>query len=441
MTTANASSKRRGPSQAKETKEKLVTISTRRIQEQFTRNLLDELARQTSLLSERGDSEPRLAQELLMDAFRERATDIHIDPQSGGYRVRLRIDGELYDAALLTENQARRLINQFKTWAELDPGVDFAPTEARWTFELEDRMVHLRLSGVPCINGEKISIRVLDPRRVEHRLHDLGMVDSDRKRVEEWLESVKGAFLVAGPTGSGKTTTLYALLHELKQRSRSIVTIEDPVEYQIDGICQVQVDRRHDLTFAQGLRTILRLDTDFLMLGEIRDAESARAAIDASIGGRVLLSTLHSPDAAGAVTALRNWGLRNDEIAVNVSVIVAQRLVRVLCPRCKQRRPLPKMHKAWFEAMGGKAPTHAYQPVGCDDCSGTGYLGRTGVFEVWKLDESDYEMILNGTDERSLRQHVMGNGHRSLLADVADKMRQGVTSMEEIMRLPWLVLK
>ncbi len=435
MTTASASRKRNGDADTN-----LVSISTRRIHEHFTQLLLAELSRSHTAPVERLEEgePPRLAQELLMDAFRERATDIHIDPQSGGFRVRMRIDGELYDAALLTHGQARRLINQFKTWADLDPGAVFTPKEARWTFDVDDRLVHLRLSDMPCINGEKLSIRILDPERVEHRLGDLGMVDADRKHIEDWLSSVSGTFLVVGPTGSGKTTTLYALLHELKLRSRSIVTIEDPVEYQIDGVCQVQVDRKHNLTFAQGLRTMLRLDTDYLMLGEIRDPESARAAIDASIGGRVLLSTLHSPDAAGAVTALRNWGLRNDEIAVNVSVIVAQRLVRVLCPNCKRKKALPKTHKTWLEALGGKAPSHSYQPVGCDECSGTGYRGRTGVFEVWKLDDSDYELILNNTDERTIRQHVLADGHRSLLADVTDKLREGITSIEEIMRLPAL---
>jgi len=383
---------------------------------------------------------PYLASLLLQDAWRERASDIHLDPQSGGYRICFRIDGVLYVAALLTREQAHRLVNQFKTWAKLDPVHTFTCQESRWTYSIDDQLLHLRLTGVPCVNGEKLTIRLLNPKRVEHRLDELGLSESHFEHIQAWLNNIKGMFLVVGPTGSGKTTTLYGLLHELIAHGKSIVTIEEPVEYQIDGISQIQVDRRHDLTFAQGLRTMLRLDPDYLMVGEIRDAESARSATDASVGGRILLSTLHSPDSVGTITTLRNWGLKDYEIAANVSVIVAQRLVRVLCGHCKEKRALSKTQQAWLASIVGNGSKidQAWFVVGCDRCGQTGYVGRTGIFEVWRLNEEDYESILAGQDEHALREQLLKRNQPLLLADAIEKFKEGITSLESLQAIAGL---
>ena len=322
----------------------------RAIRESLTRLLLEELEHPGTHIDVEGESEG-LAECLLRDAWRERASDVHLDPQTGGLRVRFRIDGRILDAALLTPAQAGRLVNQIKTLSNLDPITTFRPQSARWTYAMDEREVDVRVTTAPSINGEKLAVRVLDPAQVSHSIHELGLSQHHEQHIGDWLGSINGMFLCTGPTGSGKTTTLYALLHQLKQRERAIVTIEDPVEYQVDGIAQMQVNERHGLTFAEGLKAMLRLDPDYLMLGEVRDKSSARVAADASIAGRVLMSTLHSRDAVGTVTALRNWGLTDHEIAVSLSVVVSQRLVRRLCPKCATVQPPSDAARRWLESL------------------------------------------------------------------------------------------
>ncbi|MBI1336449.1 MAG: type II/IV secretion system protein [Phycisphaera sp.] len=377
----------------------------------------------------------RLAEDMIRDAVRERATDIHIDPQSVGSRIRLRVDGRVIDTAVLNEMQTHRLVNQVKTLADIDPVKTFAPEDARLTYELDGNLIDIRVTIVPCVTGEKIAIRLLDPQRVSSNITSLGLNHDAESELKDWLAGVSGLFLVTGPTGSGKTTLLYALLHEIRKHQRSIVTIEDPVEYQIDGITQVQVDTRHGLTFAQGLRTMLRLDPDYLMLGEVRDAESARSAIDASISGRALMSTMHARDAVSTLSALRNWGATDLEIAVSLSVVVAARLVRRLCENCRQECPVTDEQKKWLAAMGVPSPKKNFTSPGCPSCKNLGYLGRTGVFETWRLDESDYDLILTGVDEHSMRKHLARKKHRTLVHDAMDKVEAGITSLAELQSL------
>ena len=243
---------------------------------------------------------------LLRDALRERATDVHLDPQADGVRVRFRIDGRLHDAASLSRDHGIHLIRHFKAISNLDPVNTLRLADARITYGLDGEDVDLRLACAPTVAGEKLSIRVLDRSRVEQRLDELGLSPQDDERIRQWLAGASGMFLVVGPTGSGKTTTAYALLHELKGHERSVVTIEDPVEYQVPGINQIPVDHHREMGFAEVLKGVLRLDPDYVRVGEIRDRAPARAAADASASGRVLMTTLHSPDAVGAVTSLRN---------------------------------------------------------------------------------------------------------------------------------------
>ncbi|MFO8027326.1 MAG: ATPase, T2SS/T4P/T4SS family, partial [Opitutales bacterium] len=250
-----------------------------------------------------------------------------------------------------------------------------------------------------------------------------------------WISDIQGMFLVVGPVGSGKTTTLYALLDELRHRERSIVTIEDPVEYRIEGVTQMQVSARRDFTFANALKSILRLDPDYIMVGEMRDGKSASAAMDAAMTGKVLLSTLHSKDAVGAITALRNLGIEDFEIAAMLELVAAQRLVRKLCPECKREESVKHIDRVWMESVDRESPEKAYYPQGCEACGGLGYHGRTGVFEIWNLGEKEKELLLQHPDERSLRKQIREWGLPSLLDAAWSLLESGETSPEELRSL------
>jgi general secretion pathway protein E len=399
------------------------------IHDQLNRVLLEQLESKPAVTAVAG---PALARALLEDALRERATDIHLDPQGGGVRVRFRIDGVLLDGTFLTHDQGQHLINQYKTMARLDPLPPYVPRESAFVHELEDRELDVRVTTVMCVGGEKTTLRLLDPRRLTTRIHQLGLDDDKLRRIQLWLDNINGMFLVTGPTGSGKTTTLYALLHELKQTQRSVVTIEDPVECPIDGITQLQVNDERGLTFAEGIQAMLRLDPDYLHIGEIRDAESGRAAIDAVSSGRVLLGTLHSRDAVGTITGLRSWNLTDHEIAATLSVVVAQRLVRVLCPECRRHAAIDESDRRWLEELGREVPDRAWQPGRCRSCDGIGYRGQTGIFEIWQLDEEDFQLILDHADERKLRSRLAAKSHAFLLCDALAKANAGVTSIAEV---------
>jgi general secretion pathway protein E len=382
----------------------------------------------------RGDSDVQvLADALLRDAIRERASDIHLDPQRGDVALRFRIDGAMVDVANLAPGPAGRILNQFKALTKVPPVSLFAPEESRFTYTLEGEDVDLRVVYAPCLAGEKMTIRLLDTRQLRHDIRELGLAGMMLDHVEQWLNNVAGMFLVTGPTGSGKTTTLYALLHELRLLERSIVTLEDPVEYQIDGIAQLQVDEEHDLTFHNGLKAMLRLDPDFLLLGEIRDIESARAAAAAASSGHVLISTLHSHDPVNAVTTLRNWGLEDYEITASLQVVVSQRLVRRLCPACHRREAPDPRERRWLHAIGEEIPEEVWRAVGCDECQRLGYRGRIGLFEVWRLQEPALELIADHAPERILREHLHARDHGTLLGDGLAKARAGETTVSELL--------
>jgi len=381
-----------------------------------------------------------LALALIRDAWRERATDIHIDPYTTGGMIRFRVDGNLLDAIYLSPDQTRKITNQVKVLAQVDPVRSFVPHDARWTQQMDDEHeFDIRLTTAPCITGEKIAMRLLDPLQAEQRISELGFCGMDERAIKEWLRSVNGMVLTTGPTGAGKTTTLYALLHELKGRQRSIVTIENPIEYHVDGIVQMQVDERHDFTFPRAIKTMLRMDPDYMMVGEVRDPQSARAAADAAMSGHVLMSTLHSRDAVGAVTALRNWGLKNLEIAVCLSVVVAQRLVRRLCNNCKATRKPTDEEARWLDAMTLPVPDEVHQGEGCDQCRRLGYRGRIGVYELWRIDQEDYDLILHGADEKTLYKALQVKAHATLLHDALEKVVDGITSVAEMQSMGELV--
>lgn len=378
---------------------------------------------------------------LLCDAVREGASDIHLEPDTEGTRVRLRVDGVLRDATLLPREEGIRLIRHFKTVADLDPIPSFRPQDARWSADVDGQKIDLRLAVVPCIHGEKLTLRILDPRRIKRRLGDLGLSDEAENSIRSWLNPMSGMFLVCGPTGSGKTTTLYALLHELKLAEKSVITIEDPVEYAIEGITQVQVNPRRGLGFTEGLKASLRLDPDYLLLGEIRGPEAARVALEAAISGRGLMSTLHARDCVSVVTALRNWGLANHELAASLEVVVSQRLVRRLCPHCREQRATTDAHRTWLESLAVQAPGESSYPQGCTECNELGYRDRVGVFETWRLDETDVDLIVGGADEHTIRDKLAKRSHALLLQDALAKVESGTTSLDEVSKLPGLAVQ
>jgi type II secretory ATPase GspE/PulE/Tfp pilus assembly ATPase PilB-like protein len=376
-----------------------------------------------------------IVDELISKAVGMGASDIHLTPYSDRVLVRIRIDGAMLDVLQLPVPAGMHMIRHFKVMAGLDPTRSFRPCDARQTRSVDGHEVDLRLACAPCIAGENLAIRLLSPQRLKRTVEDLGLCEPERCPIEQWLTGSAGMLLATGPTGSGKTTTLCALLHELKMTDRCVVTIEDPVEYQIDGVAQMQVDERHGLTFAEGLRSMLRLDADYLLLGEIRDAESAQVALEASTSGRVLMSTLHSRDAFGAVTALRNWGLADHEISTCLSMVIAQRLVRKICPHCRRRDPPTDTTVQWLTMLGLPVPKSTWHAVGCAQCHDIGYTGRTGVFEVWSLGEDAYQLILAHTDERKLRESMVALGHRPLILDGISMAAQGIVSFDELRML------
>ncbi|MEJ1472261.1 MAG: GspE/PulE family protein [Candidatus Sedimenticola sp. (ex Thyasira tokunagai)] len=403
-----------------------------RPQRQHLVSELLEIIREREELADEMQDYPLEVDGLLRDALREGATDIHLDPRRQGLLVRMRIDGIVLDATLLNHDQATRLINQFKSMVQLSPVTHFLPEEGRAGYDLDGESLSLRLTEIPCLNGNKINVRLFRHQSAPHQLDQLGLHEKALEDLQEWIGNISGMLLVCGPAGSGKTTTLYALLHQLRLHEINVVTIEDPVEYEIDGINHMQVDQQHGLDFASGLQAILRLDPDYLMLGEIRDAASAHAALAAAASGHPLMSTLHSRDAVGVVDALRNMGLNGHDISANLMLVLAQRLVRMLCPHCKSEEPPTEEERQWLQLLGREVPERVSRANGCGSCKGLGYLGRTGVFEVWRSDPDEYEMILEGADRRTLYRHLAQRNHRFLLDDGLTKVAQGITTLSEL---------
>ena len=372
-----------------------------------------------------------LAEALLEDAVRENASDIHLDPIAEGYQVSFRIDGALVQTLPLLPEPGLHLLRFFKARADLDPAFALRPQDGRAALTLAGGEVSVRVATGPGVRGEKLALRLLPHALTRPPLDQLGLNAVDYAALSRALNDVRGMILISGPTGSGKTTTLYALVRELARSGRSIVSIEDPVEYVLDGVTQVQVNDRQGLTYAEGVKGLLRLDPDVIMLGEMRDAASARAGLDAADSGHVFLSTLHARDAAGSISVLRHFGLADHEIAASVDLLVAQRLVRRLCPACRRLEPPTSDETQWLQLCGRPAPEQTWHAVGCPECGGSGYRGRTGIFEIHRLREADADLILAHADEHTLRRHLRRLGALSLLEDDLEKVADGITSIAE----------
>ncbi len=376
----------------------------------------------------------KLVYSILAQAVGEGASDIHLEPSQSELRIRFRVDGVLKEAAHVPKRMISAVISRLKIMSELDIAEKRVPQDGRVSISVEERRIDLRITTLPTQRGEGATIRILDEGNAQRSLDDLGMDGSARARFEDAFARAYGAVLVTGPTGSGKSTTLYAALQALNQVERKIITIEDPVEYRIDGINQINVNRKAGLDFATGLRSILRADPDVVMVGEIRDAETARIAIEAALTGHMMLSTLHTNDAPGAIARLTEMGIETFLTASAVDCVVAQRLARKLCPHCKRRAIIPAA--ALLEAgIGVAADIEAYEPVGCARCGHDGYRGRVGVYSVMSLSERLKEMTVTRSSEPDIAAVARQEGMLTLREDGIIKVRVGTTSLEEVLRV------
>jgi type IV pilus assembly protein PilB len=376
----------------------------------------------------------KLVYSILGQAVGEGASDVHFEPGEGEMRVRFRVDGVLREAAHVPKRMVNAVVSRVKIMSDLNIAEKRVPQDGRVSVTVEERRVDLRVTTLPTQRGEGATIRILDKDNAQRTLDDLGMDGDGRARFEDSFHQAYGAVLVTGPTGSGKSTTLYAALQEMNDVEKNIITIEDPVEYRLEGINQINVNRRAGLDFATGLRSILRADPDIVMVGEIRDGETARIAIEAALTGHMMLTTLHTNDAPGAVTRLTKMGIEAFLIASAVDCVVAQRLARKLCAHCKRRTIVPPQALAEAEIrVGGEL--EAYEPVGCSRCNQSGYRGRVGIFSVMRMSERIKEMAVAHASEAELATTAREEGMLTLREDGLGKVRAGLTSLEEVIRV------
>lgn len=396
--------------------------------------LVEEMPAAEDLLDSHDDAPViRLINGVIAEAVRVGASDIHLETFESRLLVRLRVDGVLREALSLNPRMAPLLVSRIKVMARLDIAEKRVPQDGRIALMLGGRNLDVRVSTLPSRGGERVVMRVLDRDRTGVDLDALGMAADVRSAFETALSDPHGVILVTGPTGSGKTTSLYAALSKLNDGQRNILTVEDPVEYAVEGIGQTQVNARVGMTFAAGLRAILRQDPDVVMVGEIRDAETASIAVQASLTGHLVLSTVHTNDAAGAITRLRDMGVEPFLLASSVRLIVAQRLVRRLCPHCAQEQVLDA---ATASRIGADVGSRHCRPVGCSHCAQTGYVGRLGVYEVLRVDETIRRLIAASAPEEEMVAHAFGAGGQGMLAQrVRDLVVSGVTSVEEAVRV------
>ena len=386
-------------------------------------------------LRESADEAPivKLVHAVIADAVRRGVSDIHFEPSGHDMRVRFRVDGVVFDSTTVPRHLISGLISRIKIMAELDIAEKRLPQDGRIGLSVDANYVDLRVATLPTVRGEAVVMRILDSRQIVIDLDGLGMDKIDRQRIETALKATHGAILVTGPTGSGKTTTLYAGLTELNSPNRTIVTVEDPVEYELDGVKQVQVNTKTGLTFAAGLRALLRSDPDVVMVGEIRDAQTAQIAIQSALTGHLVMTTLHANDAPLAAARLVEMGIEPFLVTSSVSCVVAQRLVRKLC----ECRTQVKLTKAILVENGFDVPRglSAFEPAGCVRCAQTGYKGRTGLYEVLTMSDDVRRLILDRARHDELLAAAREQGMRTLRQAGLAKIAEGVTSVPEVLRV------
>ena len=385
-------------------------------------------------MNERIDSAPivKLVNSLVLEAYQQNASDIHIEPNESSTRIRFRIDGDLQHHNELSHDVHQLISTRIKIISGMNIAEKRVPQDGSFQFKNDFLNVDIRVSSLPTPFGEKLVLRLLGAdRNIDYNLHSLGLSDQTIETIEKAVRLPHGIILVTGPTGSGKTTTLYSMLNRLKDPRRAIVTIEDPIEKKSDGITQVQVNARAGLTFASGLRSILRQDPDTIMVGEIRDGETAEIAIRAAITGHLVLSTLHTNDALSTVVRLVDMGVEPFLVASSVKCVIAQRLVKKLCPHCKEEQVIQSSDKLLLKTNLDKA----FAAHGCSKCNNTGYTGRTAVFEIVLIDGKLERMISEKASMDDLKAYAEAKDLRSLRDEVMDLVESGKTSIEEAVRI------
>lgn len=373
----------------------------------------------------------KLINAMLGEAIKEGASDIHIETFENQLVVRFRVDGVLREILKPNRKMSSMLVSRIKVMAKLDIAEKRVPQDGRISLKIAGRAVDVRVSTMPSSHGERVVLRLLDKNNARLNLEDLGMTEANRDVFSELIRKPHGIILVTGPTGSGKSTTLYAGLTEINSKDRNILTVEDPIEFDLQGIGQTQVNTRVDMTFARGLRAILRQDPDVVMIGEIRDLETAQIAVQASLTGHLVLSTLHTNTAAGAITRLEDMGIESFLLSSSLLAVLSQRLVRTLCNDCKQPHEATTTE---CEVLGISTPRTIYSPGDCVSCNHTGYRGRTGIHELLKVDDSVREIMHSGKGEQAIEKHIRAHTP-SIRGDGIDKVLSGETSLEEVLRV------
>lgn len=397
-------------------------------------NLATSIQETEDLLDDQDDAPViRLINSLLAEAVRAGASDVHVETYESRLLVRFRIDGILREAASPGRALAPLLVSRIKVMARLDIAEKRVPQDGRISIRIGGREVDVRVSTIPASNGERVVMRLLDKLAGRRDLRNLGMQEPDLVRMQELIQNPHGVLLVTGPTGSGKSTSLYACIESLNDQTRNILTVEDPIEYEVEGIGQTQVNTRVDMTFAKGLRAILRQDPDVVMVGEIRDHETADIAIQASLTGHLVLSTLHTNSALGAVTRLANMGVASYLLASSLTGLVAQRLVRTLCENCREACEVRELDREILQLPASASPL-IYRAAGCEKCAGQGYRGRIGIYEVVPVDDELRELIHKNVSLQELEQYSRGICS-SIRDDGRSKVLSGRTTVEEILRV------
>ena len=373
----------------------------------------------------------RLVNSILSQGVREGASDIHISPEKNYVQVRFRLDGKLHEVPAPPKAMFLPIISRLKILANMDIAVSRIPQDGRFTVKMKNKDINIRAATIPSIHGENMVLRLLDTSNSIYSLERLGMNDKDRKNLERMILKPHGMVLSTGPTGSGKSTSLYSILKKINQPDINIITVEDPVEYRIEKIRQVQLNRKAGMTFASGLRSILRQDPDVIMVGEIRDYETATLAVQAALTGHMVFSTLHTNDASGAITRFIDMGVEPFLVSSTMTVSFAQRLVRKVCPNCMTPHdPSREVLKAW--GINNRDGANFVQGKGCFNCMHTGYKGRTGVYEVLIIDDQIQDMILQRRSSNEIRQTALKSGtFNSLRENAAEKAIKGITTLEE----------
>jgi type IV pilus assembly protein PilB len=379
----------------------------------------------------------KLVNLLIAQAVQDRASDIHVEPQERDLRVRYRIDGVLHEIMRPAKNVQSSIVSRLKIMGEMDIAERRVPQDGRVSLNVGGKAIDLRVASLPTVHGEKIVMRILDKSSVLLKLEDLGFLEQNFKRFETAYTKPYGMILVTGPTGSGKSTTLYATLNILNQEDRNIITVEDPVEYRLSGVNQMQVNIKAGLTFASALRSILRADPDIVLIGEIRDRETAQIAIEAALTGHLVLSTLHTNDAPSAVSRLIEMGIEPFLVASAVDAVLAQRLARRLCERCKETYvPTPEaMIENRFPFDPDSPMPTLYRPVGCQHCGKTGYRGRMALHEVMLVSEHIERLAVERKSSDDIKKMAIQEGMSELRNDGLEKVRMGNTAIEEIQRV------